>query len=167
MRRYLKSYTCDVLLYDPYCSVDEAEKIGAKKVESLEELFSQSMVVSINVPETEATRGMVTGKLLAKMPKGALLINTARGSIIREKEMIDELRRGRIVACLDVTDQEPPAKDSPLRKLPNVILTSHEAGVVHQNMLRVGTFTVDSVIAWTEGNPLIHEVQQDQLARIG
>ena len=84
-----------------------------------------------------------------------------------EQEMIEELKIGRFVACLDVTAPEPPAADSPLRSLPNVWLTPHEAGAVAQNLLRIGSFVADEIDAFVKGKSLHYPVQQHQLETIG
>ena len=81
--------------------------------------------------------------------------------------MIEELRKGRFVACLDVTDPEPPAPDSPLRKLPNVLLTPHVAGTIAENRRRIGAFVADEIEAFVNGKPMKGEVRRGQLATIG
>jgi len=165
--RLLKNFTCDVLLYDPYCPAEKASELGATKVESLDELFARCLVVSLNAPSTDRTRNMIRGKHLAKLQPGAVFINTARGAIVNEREMIEELRKGRFVACLDVTDPEPPSSDSPLRALPNVWLTPHEAGAVAQNLLRIGTFVADEIEEFCANKPGNYEVTREQLEYTG
>jgi phosphoglycerate dehydrogenase-like enzyme len=165
--RLLQNFRCQVLLFDPYCDAAKAQALGARKVDSLDELFSRSIAVSLNAPATEQTRHMIRGAHFRLLPPGALFINTARGNIVHEVEMIEELRSGRFVACLDVTDPEPPAADSPLRQLPNVWLTPHMAGAVAQNLLRIGTFVADEVEAFCQGQPAHYPVEQAQLATIG
>lgn len=165
--RLLKNFTCDVLLYDPYCSGEQAATLGATKVETLDELFSKCLVVSLNAPSTDETHRMIRGKHFAKLQAGALFINTARGAIVDEQEMIEVLRKGQFVACLDVTDPEPPLLDSPLRTLPNLWLTPHIAGATAHNLLRVGTFVANEIEAFISDHPLHYEVRREQLARIG
>ncbi len=165
--KLLGNFTCDILLYDPYCSAEKSQELGAQKVDSLEELFSQCRVVSLNAPSTEETKGMIKGEHFRLLPDGAVFINTARGAIVNEQEMIEELKKQRFVACLDVTDPEPPTEDSSLRTLPNVILTPHQAGVIAENMLRMGTFVADEIEAFASGRPQHFEVLQQQLRTIG
>jgi phosphoglycerate dehydrogenase-like enzyme len=165
--RLLQNFNCNVMLYDPYCSSQQARAFGAKKVQTLEELFSQCMVVSLNAPLTEQTRHMIRGEHFRLLQPGALFINTARGAIIDEPEMIEELRSGRFVACIDVTEAEPPAADHPLRHLPNVWLTPHEAGAVAQNLQRIGTFVANEIEAFVANEPLHYPVKQQQLAMVG
>ncbi len=165
--KLLKNFTCDILLYDPYFSAEQAEELGVTKVETLEEIFSQCRVVSLNAPSTKQTEGMIQGKHFALLQDGAVFINTARGAIVNEQEMIEELKKERFIACLDVTEPEPPAEDSPLRSLPNVVLTPHIAGTVAENMARLGTFVADEIEAFVNEKPFHFEVKQDQLGTIG
>ena len=165
--RLLQNFTCDILLYDPYYSTEKAAELGTTKIETLDELFSQCLVVSLNAPSTEQTCNMIRGEHFAKLQPGSLFINTARGAIVNENEMIEELRKGQFVACLDVTEPEPPLLDSPLRTLPNVWLTPHGAGTIAQNIKRVGTFAGNEIEAYVSNQPLHYEVMQEQLGNIG
>ncbi len=162
----LRPFGCFVLLYDPYCDSAEAKRLGAEKIETLEELFSRSQVVSLHAPVTEQTKGMIRGSHFALLPDGALFINTARGVLVRQNEMVAELTRGRFIACLDVTDPEPPRLDDPLRRLPNVLLTPHEAGSIKENLRRIGELIVAELDAYLKGEPLVGEVTAERLARM-
>lgn len=163
----LQNFKCDVLLYDPYCTSESARQMGATKVETLEDLFSQCKVVSLNAPSTEGTKQMIRGSHFALLQDGAVFINTARSAIVCEDEMIEELRKERFIACIDVTDPEPPSEDHPLRHLPNVLLTPHEAGAIAQNRLRMGDFAAQAIDAFVHGEPLPREITREQLSRIG
>ena len=165
--RLLHNFNCDILLYDPYCSPEQAKELNVTKAETLEDLFGQCRVVSLNAPSTPQTENMIRGKHFKLLQDGSVFINTARGAIVNEQEMIEELKKKRFVACLDVTDPEPPVEDSPLRSLPNVILTPHEAGVVAENMARLGTFVADEIEAFINDSPLHFEVKKEQLDKIG
>ena len=99
------------------------------KVSSLDEILSKSDIVSLHVPLTTQTEGMIDSDALAKMKKGAYLINTARGPLVNEVHLIKALQDGQIgAAALDTFEVEPPAADSPLHFLENVVLTMHTAG---------------------------------------
>lgn len=117
-----------ILLYDPFVDAEEAAGLGVIKLE-LNELLTRADVVSLHAPANKHTYKMLNAKGLALMKDDALLINTGRGSLIEEPALIEELSKGRFFAFLDFTDTEPPAADSPLRSLPNVIVTPHIAGV--------------------------------------
>lgn len=159
----LKPFGCSVLLFDPYCSAEDAKALGVEKVDTLDEIFSRCRVVSLHAPVTDETKGMITGSHFSKLPDGALFINTARGVIIKQDEMVAELAKGRFVACLDVTNPEPPTLDDPLRRLPNVILTPHEAGAICENLQRLGEFTSSEIDAYTAGKPMVGEVTKKKL----
>ena len=160
----LAPFDTTILIADPYLSHDEARRLGAEKVE-LDELMARGDVVSIHAPDNEQTRHMVGAEQLSRMSDGAVLINTARGSIIDEPALVDELARGRIFAFLDVTDPEPPAPDSPLRRLDNVVVTPHIAGCI-ENCHRMGELAVEEVRRYLAGQPAINEIRPDMLHRI-
>jgi phosphoglycerate dehydrogenase-like enzyme len=142
--RLLRNMPCTNLLYDPFVSEAKAKEMGAVKV-TLEDLMRRSDVVTLHAPSIPETRHMIDARMLGLMRDGAILVNTARGAIIDEKAMIAELQKGRIFACLDVTDPEPAAADNPLRTLPNVVLTPHVAGAAANNRFRQGTYAVDEL----------------------
>src|SRR5439155_15284758 len=109
------------------------------------------------VPETV---GMITGALVDSMWPGATLINTARGVIVREAEMVEVLsRRPDLQAVLDVSDPvEPPAADSPLYALENVVLTPHIAGSAGPECRRMGRYMVEELRRYLAGEPLKWQV---------
>ncbi len=165
--RLLSNFQCDVLLYDPYCSEQQAQELGVNKVETLDELFEQCRIVSLNAPSTKQTENMIRGKHFKLLQDGSVFINTARGAIVNEQEMIEELKSERFIACLDVTEPEPPAEDNPLRTLPNVILTPHIAGTIAENMARLGTLVANEIEAFVTNNPLHFEIKKEMLEKIG
>ncbi|MDD3928109.1 MAG: hydroxyacid dehydrogenase [bacterium] len=155
----------EIKVYDPYLAEEEAASLGTVKA-TLEEIFAQCDYISLNAPDTPATRGMVTRELIESIKDNAVLINTARGAIVDEAALTEELATGRFVALLDVTDPEPPAADHPLRRMPNVILTPHMAGVLNRNGRRVGRYAVNEIDNFIHGRPLIYPVALDQLDRL-
>lgn len=160
----LAPFSVTVLVADPYLSEAQAEALGVHKVEPAE-LMERSDVVSIHAAANEATHHMVGSALLRRLRDGAVLINTARGSIVDEAALISELATGRIFAFLDVTDPEPPALDSPLRQLDNVVVTPHIAGCI-ENCHRMGELAAEEVRRYLAGEPAINEIRPDMLDRI-
>ena len=154
-----------LLVFDPYISQEEAATLGAEKVE-LDDLMRRADVVSLHTPGIEACRGIVNAANLALLKDHAILINTARGMCVDEKALIAELTTGRLFACLDVTDPEPPEPDSPLFSAPNCILTPHIAGAIKENTLRQGALVADAIESFVAGRPLRHEVDLGQLHRL-
>ena len=108
---------------------------------------------------------MIDAEVLGSLQDGAVLINTARGGLIDEAALVAELSRGRIFAFLDVTDPEPPAADSPLRRLDNVVVTPHIAGCI-ENCHRMGELAVEEVRRHLAGEPPVYEIRPDMLDRI-
>jgi len=155
-----------VLAYDPYVEQATLRSLGTRRA-SLEEIFSTCQVVSLHVPNLDETAGLITGSLIRSMPEGATLINTARGAVIRESEMVDVLReRQDLTAMLDVTWPEPPPADSPLWDLPNVIITPHIAGSMNAECGRMGEFMLDELRRYLAGEPLHYEVTPDLFLRM-
>ena len=152
--RMLKPFDMKVIAYDPFVGEAEAAKLGVRSV-SLDALFRESDVVSVHTPDLKETEGLVTGVLLDSMKPGATFINTARGQVVREREMIDVLsRRPDLQAVLDVTDPEPPWPDSPLYTMGNVVLTPHIAGSAGVECRRMGRCMVDELRRYVNGEPL-------------
>lgn len=141
-----------VLLYDPYVSEREAAELGVEPV-TLPELMSRSDVVSLQTPVLPETIGLIDAALLARMPDGATLINTARGAIVDSEALERELVDGRINAVLDVTDPEPPPADSPLYDLPNVFLTPHIAGSMGTELRRMGDWAAADLARYARSEP--------------
>jgi len=132
---------------------EKAQAAGVHKV-SKEELFATSDVITIHLVLGERTRGLVRKDDLARMKPGAVLVNTSRGPIIVEPDLLEVLKAGKIHAALDVYEREPLPADHPLRKLDNVTLSPH-LGYVHDDNYRLfyGD-TVENVAAWLAGKPL-------------
>lgn len=159
----LRAFDLRVIAYDPFVSEEAARKLNVELV-SLDELFALSDVVSLHTPWLKETEGMITGKHIASMKRWATLINTSRGAVINEPEMIEVLQsRPDLYALLDVTYPEPPAADSPLRTLPNVILTPHIAGALaFGETSRMGLFMAEELKRFCNGEPLKGAVTKEQ-----
>jgi phosphoglycerate dehydrogenase-like enzyme len=160
----LRPFGVQVLLYDPYVSEEEAVHLGADKVE-MDELVRRADIVSLHAPGKPETHHLLSAERLAMMKDEALLINTARGTLVDEAALVDELAKGRFFAFLDVTDPEPPAADSPLRKLENVVVTPHLAGCI-EDCGRMGEMAVEELRRFFAGEPPLYRVAPDMMARI-
>jgi len=160
----LRLFDLRIIVYDPFLSRAEAERLGVELV-SLEELFATADVVSLHSPELSETIGMIDGRLISSMKEGATMINTARGSLVREDEMIEVVsRRPDLQMVLDVTKPEPPLPGSPLYTLPNIVLTPHIAGSLDAECRRMGRVMVEELERYVTGQPLKWEVTPE-LAR--
>ncbi len=162
----LQSLDATVLAYDPYFPVARAQELGVTLCD-LDEVFARSDVVSCHTPLLAETAGMIRGRHFALMPRGASFINTARGAIVDETEMVAVFaRRPDLCAVLDVTWPEPPPPDSPLRALPNIVLTPHIAGSLGREYRRIGRMMVDEVTRYLAGEPLQGEIRPEQIPLI-
>jgi D-3-phosphoglycerate dehydrogenase len=128
---------------------------------SLEEVFSESFLVSLHAPLNEETWGLVDSVLLERMPDGAYLVNTARGGLVAMDDLLWALEEGPLAgAALDVLPQEPPPVDHPLLSNPNVILTPHAAFYSLEAEEEARTKAARNVVSWAEeGRPLYPVVE--------
>ncbi|MGA5544806.1 2-hydroxyacid dehydrogenase [Mycobacterium sp. NPDC051198] len=132
---------------------------GHPRWRSLPDLLAASDIVSLHLPLTEATQGLLDKAALASMKPGAVVINTARGPIIDEPALVEALRTGQLAAAgLDVFAEEPVPPGNPLLKLPNVVLTPHVTWYTADTMRRYLTMAVDNCRRIHDGEPLVHVV---------
>lgn len=162
----LKNFDLNVVVYHPSMSDSEAEGLGVKKV-TLDEAFGQGCVVTNHLPDLPATRGLLTSRLFEQMRDGATFINTGRGPTVVEEDLIRVLKkRPSLAALLDVTCQEPPPDDSELYTLANVHMTSHIAGSIGDEVLRMADYAISEFEAWEKGDPLKYEVTLERFDRL-
>jgi len=129
--------------------------------EGAERVMRESEYLVVLLPLTPETRGSIGGRELDWLPQGAYLVNLARGGIVDEGALLERLRSGRIAgAAIDVFDQEPLPKDSPMWRAPNTILTPHVAGLEPDYMKRLMKLAVDNVSRLEKGEPLRNEVDR-------
>ncbi|MGH7505322.1 MAG: NAD(P)-dependent oxidoreductase, partial [Longimicrobiales bacterium] len=123
--RRARAFGMHVLAYDPYLSEERALELDVERA-SLEDVIEQADVLSLHVPLTEATAGLIGAHELARMKRTAVIVNAARGEVVDEDALASSLRSGAIAgAALDVFAHEPLPADHPLRALPNIVLTPH------------------------------------------
>ena len=148
-----KAFGMECVAWSQNLTPEKAQAAGAALL-SKEDLFSTSDVVSIHLVLSDRTRGLIGATDLARMKPGAVLVNTSRGPIVDEKDLLSVLRTGRIHAALDVYETEPLPADHALRKMENVTLSPH-LGYVHEENYRVFyRDTVENVAAWLAGKPI-------------
>jgi phosphoglycerate dehydrogenase-like enzyme len=122
---------------------------------SLEDLFRQSDVVSIHLPLSPQTRGLIGRPLLALMKPTAILVNTARGPVVDEEALVEALAQGRIAgAGLDVFGIEPLPPTHPLCRLENVVLSPHTGALTAAAVEKGLEMVVENLRAWLQGTPL-------------
>ncbi len=163
----LRRHDLRVIAWDPFVDPAVAEGLGAILVESLDEVFREADVVSLHTPLLEETRGLIGATQLRAMKPGAVFINTARGAIVREDELLQVLReRPDLFALLDVTAPEPALPGSPFYTLPNVVLTPHIAGAQGRECWRLGRSMVDELRRFLREEPLRHAVTRESYGRM-
>jgi D-3-phosphoglycerate dehydrogenase len=141
-----------ILGYDKYPNLKKAEEIGMKYVD-LYTLLKESDFVTLHVTLTSETEGLIGKKEIEAMKKGAVIINTSQGKVIDEKALIDALKSGKLsYAGLDVFEEEPPAKDDPLFKLDNTILSPHIGFHTVEAAKRCTDICIDNVVKFLGGH---------------
>jgi len=161
----LKSFDLRCIVYDPFISKGQADELGVELC-SLDEAFMEGDVISLHLADKPATRGLITGRHFSLMKSGATFINTARGRILLQEEMIAVLEnRPDLTAILDVCNPEPCPMGSRLLELGNVILTPHIAGSHGGECLRMGQYMVEEFQRYMAGEPLKWQITREMAAR--
>ena len=160
----LRMLEVNIIAYDPFTPPSDAAALGVELV-SLEKVFASADVVSCHTPLLPNTTRMLRRHHFAAMKPGATFINTARGAVVHEPELISVLKeRPDLFAVLDVTDPEPAAADSPLFTMPNVVVTPHIAGSLGHECRRLGRMMIEEFQRYRRGEPLLGEVTAHELA---
>ncbi len=142
-----------VLVYDPYVPVDHVRRLGFEAVE-LDGLLAESDFVSLHVPLTETTRGLLNAERLGRMRRGAFLVNCARGGLVDQDALLDVLDSGQLGGVgVDVYGQEPVASDDPLPRHPRVVATPHLGASTVEAQANVAAQVAEEVLAILDGRP--------------
>jgi len=151
--KLLRPFGCRILVYDPYVTLDAADRSGAaEQVATLDALLEGSDVLSLHARVTPETRGLINAAALARMRRGAYLINTARGPLVDYPALYSALASGHLRgAALDTFALEPCASDDPLLRLPNVTLAPHIAGASRQTVRHTAAMMAEEVRRYVAG----------------
>jgi glyoxylate reductase len=153
-RRCRFGWDMKVLYHDVYRSEKAEKELGAVQVD-LDTLLRESDFVSVHTDLNEKTRGLFSTEQFRKMKPTAVFVNTARGPIVKEAELIEALRSGTIFAAgLDVTDPEPPSPDSPLLRTPNLIVAPHIASATVGTRNAMAEICASNLLAGLRGEKL-------------
>jgi len=134
-----------VIAFDPLVSEERAERLGVDLV-TLDELLARSDVITVHVPLTESTRGLIGRAAFAKAKQGVLVINAARGGIVDEQALLEAIESGKCAgAALDVFEKEPPPKDHPLLQREEVIFTPHLGAATETAQVNVAIAVAEQV----------------------
>ena len=148
-----KAFKMRILAFDKYPNFERAEEIGMKYVD-LQTLLRESDVITLHVPLTPETEGLIGKSDIDFMKEGCVLINTSQGKVIDEKALVEALKSRKIAyAGLDVFEEEPPPKDNPLFKLENTVLSPHIGFHTLEAAKRCTEICIDNIVKFIEGQP--------------
>jgi phosphoglycerate dehydrogenase-like enzyme len=155
VERRLAGFECEVR------RVARRAREGVQAMDALPALLPWADVVVLTVPMTAGTRGMVDAAFLSRMRDGALLVNVARGPVVRTDALLPEVTSGRLRAALDVTDPEPLPPDHPLWACPNVLVSPHVGGNTSAFLPRALRLVADQLHRYVEGRELRNVISAD------
>ncbi len=142
-----------VSVYDPFVSEEIIKSFGGKKVENLNTAVKTADFLSIHIPLNKETKNLINLKMLKTMKRNAIIINTARGGVINEKDLDMALKEKIIFAAgLDVFEKEPPSLDNPLLKNKKVLLSPHSSSFTKECKSRMATEAAQNIIDFFENN---------------
>jgi D-3-phosphoglycerate dehydrogenase / 2-oxoglutarate reductase len=149
----LKGFGCTILGFDPY-----AKNLSGVELTTFEDVLKRSDVVSIHMPSTPETNGVINAQTLALMKPEAIIVNVGRGEVINEVDLMTALKAKKIAgAALDVRAQEPPVVGD-MENISNVILTPHVAGITSQSQLRINEILSSNIALVLQSKPATHAV---------
>jgi len=157
--RRAAGFAMEVFAFDPYLEEIPEEFSGTVTLCAFDRILTESDVVSIHAPLTDDTTGLFDRDAIMRMRKDALLINTARGGIVSEKDLYECMKGGRLFgAALDVTEEEPTRSDNPLLTLSNVLITPHIGMYSVEALSAVGLVCAENVVRKLRGEELRYQV---------
>jgi D-3-phosphoglycerate dehydrogenase len=146
-----RAFGMNVMVYDPRITVEDTREYNCK-LASLEEILTESDIITLHVPLVKGTRGMIGKGELDLMKDSAILVNIARGGLVDEDALYKQLKEGKIKgAVLDVFEDEPPV-DTPLLSLDNVVLTPHLGASTDEAQINAGIVVVEKIRNFFKGN---------------
>jgi len=149
----LKGFGCTILGFDPY-----AKNLSGVELTTFEDVLKRSDVVSIHMPSTPETNGVINAQTLALMKPEAIIVNVGRGEVINEVDLMTALKAKKIAgAALDVRAQEPPVVGD-MENISNLILTPHVAGITSQSQLRINEILSSNIALVLQSKPATHAV---------
>jgi D-3-phosphoglycerate dehydrogenase / 2-oxoglutarate reductase len=158
-RKWRGAFDARIIAYDPYVPETHWPDIPHERVKSLEALVAQVDLLTLHLPLTAESRGMIDARVLAMMKPDGVVVNCARGGIVDEAALFQALQAGQIAgAGLDVFDVEPPTTANPLVSLPNVVSTPHAAGSTYETQRRIAQVTAEQLVEMLAGNPPRHRL---------
>lgn len=154
--RKMSGFDLKILAFDPFLDAEQAAALGVEGTD-FADLCRRSDFITVHCPLNKHTTHLFHRDVFRTMKKNACLVNTSRGGVVREADLIEALERGDIAAAaLDVYDPEPPGADNPLLRLPNVIVTGHVAWYSEQAIAALQRKVAEEVVNVLAGNKPFH-----------
>jgi len=140
-----------VIAYDPFVTADYAKSLGVE-IKALEDVIKEADFITLHIPKTKETAGIINADAIAKMKKGVRIVNVARGGIIDETALFEALKSGQVAAAaLDVFDKEPLPSDSPLLTLDNIVVTPHLGASTVEAQVNVAIDVAEQIVEVLKG----------------
>jgi D-3-phosphoglycerate dehydrogenase len=157
-----RAFGMTVIAYDVYWDEKFATANNVKRAATIDEIYAASDYISLHTNLTPETRDMISAKSFAKMKKGVLILNCARGEIVHTADMVEALKSGQVGGYgTDVLDEEPPKADHPLLKLPNAIVTPHIGSRTAESVQRQAVAAVTNLIRAMHGEKPLAQVNPE------
>lgn len=166
LARLLAPFQCEILAYDPFLKDEDATRVGAELV-SLDDLAARSEAVVLCAATTPESEGLFNASHINALRSDAIFVNVSRPQNMDGVALLNRLQKGELVAALDVFEQEPLPLDSPLRRLPNVLLTPHRGGGIFGSIHRHFECLISDWEAHIEGRPRQYGVDERILPLLG
>jgi D-3-phosphoglycerate dehydrogenase len=159
--RVLIAFGAEVLVYDPFVDAADIEEAGGNRVK-LDELLGRSRVVSLHARLSPDTRDMIGAHEISRMPRGSVLVNTARGGLLDYEALYDALESGHLgAAALDVYPEEPVPENSRLLEAPRLVLSPHIAGATQETAMRAARIAAEEVGRYVRGEQLVNVINRE------
>ena len=152
--KLMAPFDCKVSAFSPYEPDEAFSRLNVKRCKTAEELYASNDIIACVAPLTDETRGCVTEKLLRSIPENGVFVNTGRGAVVDEKALARVAAEGKLHIGIDVYEVEPLPPDSPLRGLPNALLTPHMAGPTPDRRVDCGRFAFENIRNYFAGRPV-------------
>lgn len=153
------AFEMNVIGYDPFLSEERAAEYGITLYRDVDELIDKCDFISIHTPLTEETRGLINSARIERMRPGVRIVNCARGGIVDENDIVEAAKSGKVAGvALDVFSQEPLPADSPLRGVPNIVLTPHLGASTDEAQEAVAIEAAEIITAFLVNNEVRHAI---------
>ena len=162
----LKAFDVKIIAYDPCIEPSNIMNTDIRLVDDLNKIYLESDIITVHVPLTKDTRGMIGRDEFKKMKKSAFFLNTSRGQIIDEIALCEALKNGEIrAAALDVFSKEPPSPSNPLFELDNILISPHNAALTEGAMIKMATHAAQGILDYLNGKKPKYIVNPEVLER--